>query len=81
MIFSAIWMENAQGGTMYTMLKIFGVEFEVALDLQLEVYYMDSTTVQGMDSRTTLLKFVCPRISYYASHYHYASQSIAFSVQ
>ena len=29
-------------------------------------------TVQGID-RATQLKFECPRISHYASHYHYAS--------
>ena len=35
----------------------------------------------GMNSRATQLKFWCPRISHYASHYHYGSQSIAFSGQ
>ena len=35
----------------------------------------------GMTSRATQLKIWCPRISHYASHYHYGSQSIAFSGQ
>ena len=35
----------------------------------------------GMNSRATQLKFWCPRMSHYASHYHYGSQSIAFSGQ
>ena len=35
----------------------------------------------GMNRRATQLKFWCPRMSYYASHYHYGSQSIAFSGQ
>ena len=30
-----------------------------------------------MNSRATQLKFGCPRMSHYASHYHYGSQSIA----
>ena len=30
-----------------------------------------------MNSRATQLKFWCPRISHYASHYHYGSLSIA----
>ena len=34
-----------------------------------------------MNSRATQLKFWCPRISHYSSHYHYGSQSIAFSGQ
>ena len=35
----------------------------------------------GMNSRATQLKFWCPRMSHYAPHYHYGSQSIAFSGQ
>ena len=38
-------------------------------------------TVKGMNSRATQLKCGCPRMSHYASHYHYGSQSIAFSCQ
>ena len=34
-----------------------------------------------MNSRATQLKFGCPRMSHYASHYHYGSQSIACSNQ
>ena len=34
-----------------------------------------------MNSRATQLKFWCPRKSHYASHYHYGSQSIAWSGQ
>ena len=30
----------------------------------------------GMNSRATQLKFGCPRMSHYASHYHYGSQWI-----
>ena len=35
----------------------------------------------GNDSRATHLKFVYPRISHCASHYHYTSKSIAFCGQ
>ena len=35
----------------------------------------------GMNSRATQLKFGRPGMSHYASHYHYGSQSIAFSGQ
>ena len=38
-------------------------------------------TVSGMNSRATQLKFVSPGMSHYASHYHYGSQSIAYSGQ
>ena len=34
--------------------------------------------VEPLDSKVTLLKFVCPCISHCASHYHYASQSVHF---
>ena len=35
------------------------------------------STVQGINSRATQLKFECPRMSYYASPFHYGRQSIA----
>ena len=39
------------------------------------------STVWGMNSKVTQLKFRCKRVSHYASDYHYDSQSIAFSGQ
>ena len=43
------------------------------------VHLQNTWAVWGINGSATLLKFVCPWISHYASHYHYVSQSIAFS--
>mgnify|MGYP002804148210 CR=1 FL=1 len=42
---------------------------------------LNSNHSTGMNSRATQSKFGCPRMSHYASHYHYGSQSIACSGQ